>query len=95
MALKFLHTPKNKKFSFKPRYYDEQKEELEKRVREIKREMGIKDDENGDKPYVPTIRKGQMRGYFKKSVEQKRKSTIRLIIILIILFAIIYFLLYF
>jgi len=42
MAVKFFHTPRNKKFEFKPRYYDEQKEELDKRVAQIKKEMGIK-----------------------------------------------------
>ncbi len=94
MAVKFLHTPKNKKFSFKPRYYNEQKEELEKRVEQIKREMGIDDVNESGKPYVPNI-KGQMRGYFKKNAEQKRKSTTRLVIILMVLFAIVYFLLYF
>jgi hypothetical protein len=94
MAVKFLHTPKNKQFSFKPRYYNEQKEELEKRVEQIKREMGVQDVNDENKPYVPNI-KGQMRGYFKKNVQQKRRSTTRLVIILIVLFAIVYFLLYF
>jgi len=93
MAIKFLHTPKNKRFNFQPRYYDEDREELEKRVQKIKREMGV-EDEDGEKPYVPHI-KGQMRGYFKKNVEQKRKSTIRLVVILVVLFAIVYWLLYF
>jgi len=93
MAIRFLHTPKNKQFSFKPRYYNEEKEELQKRIQKIKREMGV-EDEDTQKPYSPHI-KGQMRGYFRKNVEQKRKSTIRLIIILLILFAMVYFLLYF
>ena len=94
MAIKFLHTPNNKKFKFKPRYYDEQKEELEKRVEQIKKEMGVS-DEDPDKPYISGIRKGEMRGYFKKNIEQKRKSTMRLIVILVVLIAAIYFLLYF
>ena len=94
MAIRFLHTPKNKQFNFKPRYYDEQKEELDKRVEQIKKEMGVSDDDP-QKPYVSSIKKGEMRGYFKKNVEQKRKSSLRFIIILIVLFAIVYFLLYF
>ncbi len=92
MAIKFFHTPNNKKFKFKPRYYDEQKEELDKRVEQIKKEMGISDDEKS--PYVSTIRRGEMRGYLKKNVDRKRRSTLRLVIILIVLFAIVYFLLY-
>ena len=94
MAIRFLHTPKNKQFKFKPRYYDEQKEELETRVKQIKKEMGVSEDDP-QKPYVSSIRKGEMRGYFKKNVEQKQKSTLRFVIILIVLFAIVYFLLFF
>lgn len=92
MAIKFFHTPKNKEFKFKPRYYDEQKEELDKRVEQIKKEMGISDDET--KPYVSKIKRGEMRGYLKKNVERKRRSTLRLVIILLALLAIVYFLLY-
>ena len=92
--VRFFYTPKNKKFNFKPRYYDEQKEDLEKRVEQIKREMGISDDDP-NKPYVSTIRKGQMRGYLKKTTKQKRQSSSRLLIILIVLIIIVYFLLYF
>ena len=94
MAIRFLHTPKNKSFKFAPRYYDEQKEELEHRVDQIKKEMGVKDGDP-NKPYITGIRKGQMRGYFKKSAEVKRKSTMRMVLIFVILITIAYFLLYF
>ncbi|MBI9055386.1 MAG: hypothetical protein JEY96_16305 [Bacteroidales bacterium] len=94
MSIRFFHTPKNKKFNFSPRYYDEQKEELEKRVEQIKKEMGVSDDDP-NKPYVSSIRKGQMRGYLKKTSKQKRQSTGRLIIILLVLALTAYFLLYF
>lgn len=94
MAIRFLYTPKSKQFNFKPRYYDEQKEELENRVRSIKREMGVEDLNDSDKPYVPNI-KGQMRGYFKKNIEQKRQSTMRLVLIMAVLLTAAYFLLFF
>ena len=55
--------------------------------------MGVEDKDTA-KPYTPHI-KGQMRGYFRKNTEQKRKSTVRLVVILIALFALVYFLLYF
>ena len=42
MAVRFFHTPKNKSFKFTTRYYDESKEELDKRVAQIKQEMGMK-----------------------------------------------------
>ena len=91
MAIKFLHTPRNKRFDYKPRYYDEQKEELEERIKKIKREMGV--DENDSKHYIPNI-KGQMRGSYSKNLQQKRKSTTRLVVILIALLALVYFLLF-
>lgn len=94
MAIRFLHTPKNKKFKFATRYYDEGKEDLERRVEQIKQEMGVNDNDP-NKPYVSQIRKGQMRGYFKKSQEQKKNSIIRLAVILIVLIIIAYFLLYY
>lgn len=92
--IKFFYIPKNKKFNFKPRYYDEQKEDLEKRVEQIRREMGVSDDDP-NKPYVSTIRKGQMRGYLKKAGKQTKHSSGRLIIILIVLFIIAYFIFYY
>ncbi|MCG8411711.1 MAG: hypothetical protein MI739_10555 [Bacteroidales bacterium] len=94
MAIKFFHTPKNKKFNFKPRYYNEQKEELEKRIEQIKQEMDIKSDDP-NKPYVCTIRKGQMRGYLKKDTKKKQQPLIRLVLIIIVLLFIAYYLLYY
>ena len=94
MAMRFLYTPKSKRFNFKPRYYNEQMEDLDNRVRGIKREMGVEDLKDSDKPYVPNI-KGQMRGYFKKNIEQKRQSTVRLIVIMVVLLTAAYFLLFF
>ena len=94
MAIRFLYTPKSKSFNFKPRYYNEQKEDLDNRVRGIKREMGVVELKDSDKPYVPNI-KGQMRGYFKKNIEQKRQSTMRLIVIMAVLLTAAYFLLFF
>ncbi len=87
----FFYLPRNKKFNFQPRYYDEKKEELEKRIRRIKQEMGKPEDED---IYIPNI-KGQMRGgYFKRSQEQKRRSSFRLVFILVILFLIAYWLIF-
>ena len=91
MAAKLFHTPKNKRFNYSPLYYDEKKEELEKRIRRIKQEMGKPEDED---IYIPNI-KGQMRGgYFKRSQEQKRRSSFRLVFILVILFLIAYWLIF-
>ena len=45
--LRFSRLPKYRKFKYTPVYYDEQKEELQARVQEVKREMGdLKTNEN-------------------------------------------------
>lgn len=89
---RFFYIPRNKKFNFQPRYYDQRKEEMEKRVKKIKQELGYSDK---DDPYVPGIR-GQMRaGYFQKAQKIKRRSNMRMLIILVVLFIILYFLLFF
>jgi len=90
MAMKFFHTPKNKQFNYKPRYYNEQKEELENRINKIKKEMGKEDLSDSEKPYVPNI-KGQMKGFGKRTIISRDKSNLRLILIIAILFALIYF----
>ena len=72
-----------------PRYYDPDKERREERVRRIKAEMGIK-DEDGD-TYVPRIQKGTMTNYFHQKRRKVQKYTfIRLVVILLLLFLISY-----
>ncbi|HAN19934.1 MAG: hypothetical protein A2X13_11055 [Bacteroidetes bacterium GWC2_33_15] len=90
MALKFFHTPKSKQFNYKPRYYDERKEELENRINQIKKEMGKEDLSDSEKPYTSNI-KGQIRRSGKRTKVSKDKSNLRLILIIVILFALIYF----
>ena len=88
----FFRTPKPKPFNYIPRYYDEHKEELEERIRNIEREMGVKEGEL----YRPTIRKGQMSNYFRRKQKRMQKhSNIRLVIIILILLLISYFLFFF
>lgn len=88
----FFRTHKPKPFNYIPRYYDEQKEQLEERIRDIEREMGVKDG----KAYRLTIRKGHMGNYFKrKQRKTQQQSTIRLIIIIIILCLISYYLFFY
>ncbi len=88
----FFKINKHKQFNFIPRYYDPQKEDLEKRIRSVEREMGAKEGE----AYRPTIRKGQMSNYFnRKRGKAQKQSNIRLIIILIVLFLISFFLFFY
>ena len=93
MAVRFFNLPKNKTFNYTPRYYDEQKEDLEKRIQQAKQELGINDNDD-KKPYVSTIRKGQMKSHSKHSAEQRRKSSGRLFLIIVILAILVYILLY-
>jgi len=88
----FFRTQKPKPFNYVPRYYDEQKEQLDERIQDIEREMGVKDG----KAYRPTIRKGQMGNYFRmKQRKTQQQSNIRLIIIIIILCLISYYLFFY
>ena len=93
MALpSFFKINKNRRFNFIPRYYDPQKENLEKRIRSIEQEMGVKEGE----AYRPSLRKGQMTNYFNRKRDKAQKqSNIRLIIIFIVLFLISYFLFFY
>jgi hypothetical protein len=95
----FFKLFKNKSFSYTPRYYDERKEELEKRIAQIKKEMGVTDDSEKakviEKAYSVDI-KGKMRSRFRPvRRSESRKSNIRLLIILLALTAISYYVFYF
>jgi hypothetical protein len=91
MGFKFFHTPRAKDYGYKPRYYDERKEELKKRMKAIDQELAL-EEKMGREQYYSNI-KGQMRGYMRQAKKQKRKSNIRLAIILTILFVIAYLIL--
>ncbi len=53
--------PSHSTFNFKTRYYDADKEELDKRVKEAKKKYGVTEEANGEKgKYTPNI-KGQMK----------------------------------
>lgn len=92
MAIKFFYLPKGRKFNYQPRYYDERKEELERRKRRIDRELGLEQNGKGKDVFVPQI-KGQMRKYMKTAKKQRKTSNIRMLIILAVLLLISYFLL--
>lgn len=99
MIARFFRLPKTKQFHYKPRYYDERKEALDKRIAQIKSEMGISGDQpDGNKyfrgDYKSNI-KGQMRGYFKTAKKEKHASNIRLLIILLVLLALAWYIIYY
>lgn len=88
----FFRINRNRQFKYTPRYYDEDREELQERIREMERELGIKVD--GE--YRPIMRKGLMSRHAAKYKRVKTKarsqSNLRLFIILVILLTISYFL---
>lgn len=85
----FFKPPKHQRFNFNPRYYDPEKEELEKRVRLA--EMGSDIDNSEEE-----LRKLKIKSSFKRAREKSmsldtkneiKKSRIRFAIILAILVA--------
>ena len=93
-----IKLPKHQTFEFKPRYWNQDKEEFEARVESAKREVGkgtIIDDKGN---YIPNI-KGQMRPYMSRTFQSTRKkesqkANMRFVIILAILGFVAYYLFY-
>lgn len=85
----FVKLPSNRRFSFKPRYYDPQKEELEQRVSRIQREIdaennGLKDPEALRDKLSTTWRNNNRRS-------ANQKSNMRIAMIAAVLFLVFYF----
>lgn len=82
MRITFFKTGKNKEFNYVPRYYDEQKEEFEKRQRRIEQEVGI---EQAPDSYRSRLKPGVMTERLLSKRKSSRGSTLRLLIIIAIL----------
>lgn len=77
----------NRKFNFKPRYWDPEKEEREEREKRIKAELGI--GEKDQDTYIPNLRGRFTEIYEKRRANRKGyngKYAVRLFLILIIVF---------
>jgi hypothetical protein len=84
--LKFFKTPRHKQFNYQPRYWDPEKEELEKRVAATKKEMEAEKDFSKD-----ALRE---RIDFRARQTAKRPdfmTNIRVLVIAAILAAVLYF----
>jgi hypothetical protein len=64
--ISLFKTAKHKQFSYQPRHYDPDKEELAQRVATAKAEMGVNEDGN-------TV-EGRMRGAMRRQSRQARKG---------------------
>jgi len=87
---RFIKLPKHKQFNYAPMYWDQEKEARDKRIRQIKQEMGVDVPSN---PSRTTIKRGSFRQVRQKTkVKATRNSNIRLVVILAILFFLAYLL---
>jgi hypothetical protein len=85
---RFFRIPKHRQFNYQPIYYDEQKEQLEERIKNIEQEYGIN---NGEK-YTRSMTKGSFSHYYDRKRKSQRYSTTRIILIIIFLLFVSYFL---
>ena len=85
---RFFRTPEHKRFHYEPIFYDERKERLEERVRQIEQEYGI----NRGEQTVRTMGKGSFSSYYGRKKKAQRYSNTRLILIIVFLLFISYFL---
>lgn len=83
MALTFFKTPKNKKFNYRPLYYDQKKEE-----RDLRLKSALEDDRDD---YEQALRE-RMRMRWKRTAgaREKKASNQRLILVLIVIFLLFY-----
>ena len=90
--ISFFRTPKSRKFDYSPVFYDERKEALKERERQIRQEMGLSDDD--------TQRVSVLKGQFRKQHQSKKTQksgkdrNIRLATIIVILFLLSYYIIY-
>lgn len=89
MRIVFFKTGKYKQFNYVPRYYDEQKEESDKRQRRLESELNM--NQNTDGAYRSSLQKGVMTRRIMDKKKANRSSTIRLVIILGLLFLLAYY----
>lgn len=82
MRITFFKTGKAKQFNYVPRYYDEQKEEFEKRKKRIEQELGVDEAPEG---YRSRLLEGAMTDRLLSKRKSNRGSTLRMIAIVLIL----------
>lgn len=80
--------PENKihRFEYRPLFYDERKEDFERRVAEIHKEMGIEDAQD-----VRILQSGTFKRMYERRHEEMRHSNIRTMILAGVIGLIIYF----
>ena len=99
MAIRsFFRMNKPRHFKYVPRYYDQEKEEREERIRRIKEELGINEEEknaeeNGEMQTQrkSAIRRGSFNPKFVTKQERFQRNTpVRIVLILLVLLLLLY-----
>jgi hypothetical protein len=95
MALiRLFRLHQHKQFKYEPLFYDERKEQLQERIRNIEIEMGVKrEGETGE--IRRTLGRGSFSFHSTSRRRYQRQSSLRLIIIIIFLLAISYLLFFY
>ena len=82
----------HRQFTYEPIYYDERKEQLQERIRNIENELGIKRE---DEVNIRTLSKGSFSHFHDRKRKSQKYSSLRLIIILLFLVFITYYLFFY
>ncbi len=90
----FFKKPEYRRFEYKPRFYDPEKEAREERLKRVRAELGM-EEEGEQEQYVP-----HLKGHFRAEYERRRAArgnagtwrTLRLFMILIMLFILAFYL---
>lgn len=90
LSFGFGKRPKHRKFDYLPRYYDAEKETLEKRINQYKGDLS---DEAKMKERISSQLRHRYIGDENYRKSQSKKSTLRVFYILILLLVISYFIL--
>ncbi|PIE86385.1 MAG: hypothetical protein CSA05_00785 [Bacteroidia bacterium] len=95
MRINMFKVPKHNVFEYKPRYYDPDKEDLEERIAQAKREIGVYDENEKQSDRKRRI-KGQMRRQYhqERLSRSNKQSNLRLILIIAVLGFLAYLVLY-
>jgi hypothetical protein len=88
---RFFKLAKPRQFHYEPVFYDERKERMQERIREMEQKMGVQIDGQ----YKRTLTKGSFASRRIRKGKTSKQSAIRLIVIIIFLLLISYLLLFF
>ncbi len=89
---RFIKLPRNKRFNYSPRHYDEQKERMERRIKRIKSELDFEEGKEKDSSFSSreASMREDMRYSFNKNRKLKKRSNLTLILIFLALMLIVY-----